>query len=202
MIVVNLNKVDGSLGMEVAGGIDTASRNGAIYVKELRVGGAAHRNGQLQVADRLLRINSHNLLRVRHAEAVQIIKDAGSEVELEVERIMGMDEVSFGEEGQQLDSMSGYGKFCCFHVFVICLITTYIESLAGEVIVVELVKDDKGLGFGLVGGQDVNHPIIIKSLFEGQAAEKDGRLKVGDILLEVEINNRIFCQLLNFRYCR
>ncbi|XP_062503040.1 tyrosine-protein phosphatase non-receptor type 13-like isoform X2 [Corticium candelabrum] len=170
VIVVNLNKVDGSLGMEVAGGIDTASRNGAIYVKELRVGGAAHRNGQLQVADRLLRINSHNLLRVRHAEAVQIIKDAGSEVELEVERIMGMDEVSFGEEGQQLDSMSGY------------------ESLAGEVIVVELVKDDKGLGFGLVGGQDVNHPIIIKSLFEGQAAEKDGRLKVGDILLEV--NNR------------
>ena len=50
---------------------------------------------------------------------------------------------------------------------------------------IELTKDKHGLGFGLVGGTNVNKPIIVKSLFEGQVAERDGRLKQGDILLEV-----------------
>jgi C-terminal processing protease CtpA/Prc len=159
LLTVKLSKSNGGLGLKISGGVDTESRNGAIYIKELTAGGAAEKDGRLRHGDCLRKVDDHSLARVRHAQAVQILKETGNTVELEVERFLGMTETQ--EK------------------------TPVYRSVSGEVLSIELTKDEHGLGFGLVGGIDVSKPIIVKSLFPGQIAEQDGRLKLGDVLLEV-----------------
>ena len=92
LLTVKLSKSDGGLGLKISGGVDTESRNGAVYVKELTVGGAAERNGRLRYGDCLIRVDDHSLIGIQHARAVQILKETGNTVELEVERFPGMAE--------------------------------------------------------------------------------------------------------------
>lgn len=184
---MKLEKIDGSLGLKVTGGVDTGSRNGAVYVKELSVGGAAERDGQLLVGDRLLKVDGQNLVGVKHAQAVQILKETSWEVEVEVERIPEMEGLAGNEKERPFSMMASYGETRCQCVVYCVSDRLLLETLSGEVFVVELTKDERGLGFGVVGGMDVDRPIIVKSVFDGQVAARDGRLRAGDLLLEVRI---------------
>ncbi|KAH8041044.1 hypothetical protein HPB51_013704 [Rhipicephalus microplus] len=59
---------------------------------------------------------------------------------------------------------------------------------------IALVKDGLGLGFTLEGGKDSplgDKPLVVKRIFRGGAAERDGRLLVGDEL--VSINAQPVC---------
>lgn len=49
--------------------------------------------------------------------------------------------------------------------------------------VVDLVNEGNGLGFGIKGGKSTG--VVVKTVVEGGIADKDGRLKSGDILLHV-----------------
>lgn len=54
-----------------------------------------------------------------------------------------------------------------------------------------------GLGFALVGGTN-GSMLRVKEICSGGVAEQDGRLKVGDILLEV-ITRHTFCLFFTHR---
>merc|ERR1711962_84956 len=48
---------------------------------------------------------------------------------------------------------------------------------------IELVNDGSGLGFGIVGGK--NSGVIVRSIVPGGVADRDGRLKSGDLILQI-----------------
>ncbi|KPJ03530.1 Patj-like [Papilio xuthus] len=52
-----------------------------------------------------------------------------------------------------------------------------------QVEVVELVNDGTGLAFGIVGGRSSG--VVIKSVLPGGVADRDGRLRSGDMLLRI-----------------
>ncbi|AWP10401.1 putative inaD-like protein, partial [Scophthalmus maximus] len=63
-------------------------------------------------------------------------------------------------------------------------------DLQGELLSVELEKERQGLGLSLAGNRDRSLlSIFVVGLHPGGAAARDGRIRVGDELLE--INNQI-----------
>ncbi|XP_029926756.1 tyrosine-protein phosphatase non-receptor type 13 [Myripristis murdjan] len=75
----------------------------------------------------------------------------------------------------------------------VCSRSPSISSLkTGEQLVVELKKSSGSLGISVTGGINTNvryGSIYIKSLVPGGAAEQDGRIQIGDRLLEVDGSN-------------
>lgn len=71
-------------------------------------------------------------------------------------------------------------------VLYVCLTQSCILQL-------EFSKPERGgLGFSLVGGIN-GSSLQIKDICCGGMAEQDGRLHVGDILLEVGVNKEFMC---------
>ncbi|KFP56315.1 Disks large 3, partial [Cathartes aura] len=65
------------LGFSIAGGIGNQHIPGdnSIYITKIIEGGAAQKDGRLQIGDRLLAVNNTNLQDVRHEEAVAALKN-------------------------------------------------------------------------------------------------------------------------------
>nr|XP_054764114.1 multiple PDZ domain protein-like [Lytechinus pictus] len=57
------------------------------------------------------------------------------------------------------------------------------QSLAPNIEVIDLYNKGSGLGFGIVGVRDIG--IVVKTIVPGGAAEEDGRLQSGDIILRI-----------------
>ncbi|KAF2975604.1 hypothetical protein EK904_003150, partial [Melospiza melodia maxima] len=55
-----------------------------IYITKIIEGGAAQKDGRLQIGDRLLAVNNTNLQDVRHEEAVAALKNTSDMVYLKV----------------------------------------------------------------------------------------------------------------------
>ncbi|KAK3586639.1 hypothetical protein CHS0354_024244 [Potamilus streckersoni] len=69
-----------------------------------------------------------------------------------------------------------------------------LKTAVENIMEIELVKGNKGLGFSIAGGIGNQHipgddGIFITKIIEGGAAEQDGRLAVGDRLIAVNDNN-------------
>ena len=59
------------------------------------------------------------------------------------------------------------------------------ESLTGEPIKVVLTKNPTGFGFTIIGGDRPGELLQIRSIVQGGVADRDGQLKVGDVLVRV-----------------
>uniref|UniRef100_A0A8C5WFI7 Discs large MAGUK scaffold protein 3 n=1 Tax=Leptobrachium leishanense TaxID=445787 RepID=A0A8C5WFI7_9ANUR len=83
---VNLLKGPKGLGFSIAGGIGNQHIPGdnSIYITKIIEGGAAQKDGRLQIGDRLLAVNNTNLQDVRHEEAVAALKNTSDMVYLKV----------------------------------------------------------------------------------------------------------------------
>ncbi|XP_020916558.2 tyrosine-protein phosphatase non-receptor type 13 isoform X2 [Exaiptasia diaphana] len=165
--IVELEKVDGSLGLSVTGGINTTVKHGAIYVKSLILNGPADRNGRVRVGDRILEVNGISLKSVTHKQAVEIIKRTPQHCKILIDRSI--------------------------HVNVPTSIKKTRNPTPDEPFVVELRKGIGGLGLSLVGGRDADPQhgglLRIKKMFPGQPAALSNQLQLGDIVLEVNGNS-------------
>lgn len=85
-LVIELLKGNKGLGFSIAGGIGNQHIPGdnGIYVTKIMEHGAAHLDGRLQVGDKLLAVNNHNLENVTHEIAVAILKSTSDRVVLHV----------------------------------------------------------------------------------------------------------------------
>ncbi|XP_031427966.1 disks large homolog 2 isoform X7 [Clupea harengus] len=86
VVEIKLIKGPKGLGFSIAGGVGNQHIPGdnSIYVTKIIDGGAAQKDGRLQVGDRLLMVNNYTLEEVTHEEAVAILKNTSDVVYLKV----------------------------------------------------------------------------------------------------------------------
>ncbi|KAJ7320032.1 hypothetical protein JRQ81_019543, partial [Phrynocephalus forsythii] len=86
VVEIKLYKGPKGLGFSIAGGVGNQHIPGdnSIYVTKIIDGGAAQKDGRLQVGDRLLMVNNYSLEEVTHEEAVAILKNTSDVVYLKV----------------------------------------------------------------------------------------------------------------------
>ncbi|KAK9538318.1 hypothetical protein VZT92_003501 [Zoarces viviparus] len=200
---IKLVKGPKGLGFSIAGGVGNQHIPGdnSIYVTKVIEGGAAHKDGRLQIGDKLLAVNSANLEEVSHEHAVTALKNTPDVVYLKVAKpnsVFMSDSFapppdltnSYSQHmenhisppnflGQPLPPPASSGRF-----------SPTPKSMLGDDDVtreprkVVLHRGATGLGFNIVGGED-GEGIFISFILAGGPADLCGELRKGDRLVSV-----------------
>ncbi|XP_035305829.1 disks large homolog 3 isoform X2 [Cricetulus griseus] len=210
---VNLLKGPKGLGFSIAGGIGNQHIPGdnSIYITKIIEGGAAQKDGRLQIGDRLLAVNNTNLQDVRHEEAVASLKNTSDMVYLKVAKPGSL---HLNDMYAPPDYASTFTALADNHIShnsslgylgtVESKVTTYPappqvpptryspiprhmlaeEDFTREPRKIILHKGSTGLGFNIVGGED-GEGIFVSFILAGGPADLSGELRRGDRILSV-----------------
>ncbi|XP_042618904.1 membrane-associated guanylate kinase, WW and PDZ domain-containing protein 1-like isoform X7 [Cyprinus carpio] len=151
----------------------------------------ADRCGKLKVGDRILAVNSCSITNKSHSDIVNLIKEAGNIVTL---RIIPGDETS---NASLLTNAEKIATITTTHTPQSttepsrnykpkqALTQPAAYSQEAEYYSVDLERESKGFGFSLRGGKEYNMDLYVLRLAEDGAAAKNGKMKVGDEILEI-----------------
>ncbi|EMP39180.1 Disks large like protein 3 [Chelonia mydas] len=209
---VNLMKGPKGLGFSIAGGIGNQHIPGdnSIYITKIIEGGAAQKDGRLQIGDRLLAVNNTNLQDVRHEEAVASLKNTSDMVYLKVAK---PGNVHLNDMYAPPDYASTFSALADNHISHNTSLgylgsvenkPTYPappqvtpsryspiprhmigeEDFTREPRKIILHKGSTGLGFNIVGGED-GEGIFVSFILAGGPADLSGELRRGDRILSV-----------------
>ncbi|MED6261760.1 E3 ubiquitin-protein ligase LNX, partial [Ataeniobius toweri] len=182
-----------SLGMTVAGGMSSRGWDLPIYVTNVDPDGVVGQEGSIHKGDILLNVNGMDLTGVTRGEAVANLKNTSSPVVLKVL------EMRPPEDGQQectlppclTPSPTDSTKSPLPNDDYSPLWVSWLQLPRHLYCCKDIVlrRNTSGsLGFSIVGGQEevnCNQSFFIRSIVEGTPAYNDGRIRCGDILLEV-----------------
>ncbi|XP_018578821.1 uncharacterized protein LOC108916947 isoform X3 [Anoplophora glabripennis] len=175
-ITLHLDSLGGSLGITLAGGTDYENKE--ISVHRIRYGSVAYHDGRLKRGDKIVSVNGKSTSNLTHDEAVELLKEPVTEFVIEMEE--GIEIVPSAGSNLQRRSSS-------LSVLTDIKSATAVEVPAKKANnVISFLKDGAGLGFSIEGGKDSpvgDVPLIVKKIFTGGAADKNGQLKVGDEIL-------------------
>ncbi|XP_056894577.1 E3 ubiquitin-protein ligase LNX isoform X1 [Takifugu flavidus] len=182
-----------SLGMTVAGGMSSRGWDLPVYVTNVDPDGVVGKEGSIRKGDILLNVNGMELTGVTRSEAVANLKNTSSPVVLKVL------EMCRPEEGLQectlppcltaspTDSTKSPLPNDDYSPLWVSWLQLPRHLYCCKDIV--LRRSTSGsLGFSIVGGREevnCNQSFFIRSIVEGTPAYNDGRIRCGDILLEV-----------------
>ncbi|KAE8584116.1 hypothetical protein XENTR_v10020828 [Xenopus tropicalis] len=210
IVEVNLLKGPKGLGFSIAGGIGNQHIPGdnSIYITKIIEGGAAQKDGRLQIGDRLLAVNNTNLQDVRHEEAVAALKNTSDMVYLKVAKPgpVHLNEIYAPPDyastftvdnhishnstlGAYLSSMESKSPYPPPQVTPSRFSPVPRHMLGEEDFTREprkiiLHKGSTGLGFNIVGGED-GEGIFVSFILAGGPADLSGELRRGDRILSV-----------------
>ncbi|XP_049444504.1 E3 ubiquitin-protein ligase LNX isoform X4 [Epinephelus fuscoguttatus] len=182
-----------SLGMTVAGGMSSRGWDLPIYVTNVDSDGVVGQEGSIRKGDILLNVNGVDLTGVTRGEAVANLKNTSSPVVLKVLE-MRPPEDSLQEcplppclTPSPTDSAKSPLPNDDYSPLWVSWLQLPRHLYCCKDIV--LRRSTSGsLGFSIVGGQEevnCNQSFFIRSIVEGTPAYNDGRIRCGDILLEV-----------------
>uniref|UniRef100_A0A9J8D2N9 Membrane-associated guanylate kinase, WW and PDZ domain-containing protein 1 n=1 Tax=Cyprinus carpio carpio TaxID=630221 RepID=A0A9J8D2N9_CYPCA len=134
-------------------------------------GSPADRCGKLKVGDRILAVNGCSITNKSHSDIVNLIKEAGNTVTL---RIIP------GDESSNASLLTNAEK-----IATITTTHTPQQQTDAEFYSVDLERDNKGFGFSLRGGREYNMDLYVLRLAEDGAAVRNGKMRVGDEILEI-----------------
>uniref|UniRef100_A0A8C8JC19 Membrane-associated guanylate kinase, WW and PDZ domain-containing protein 1 n=1 Tax=Oncorhynchus tshawytscha TaxID=74940 RepID=A0A8C8JC19_ONCTS len=152
-------------------------------------GSPADRCGKLKVGDRILAVNGCSITNKSHSDIVNLIKEAGNTVTL---RIIPGDESS---NASLLTNAEKIATITTTHTaqqqpplnhqsdIAVCMCVFFPQD-AGFYSV-DLERENKGFGFSLRGGHEYNMDLYVLRLAEDGAAVRNGKMKVGDEILEI-----------------
>nr|XP_018903603.1 PREDICTED: membrane-associated guanylate kinase, WW and PDZ domain-containing protein 1-like isoform X2 [Bemisia tabaci] len=129
-------------------------------------GSPAERCGQLHLGDHILAVNGVNIMSLHHGDIVNLIKDSGYSVTLTI--------------GPPLDDASSTASMTASH--------RQEDVMEGEeqYHAVELNRGSRGFGFSIRGGREFqNMALFVLQIAENGPAALDGRLKIGDQIIEI-----------------
>ncbi|XP_041637205.1 membrane-associated guanylate kinase, WW and PDZ domain-containing protein 1b isoform X10 [Cheilinus undulatus] len=172
-------------------------------------GSPADRCGKLKVGDRILAVNGCSITNKSHSDIVNLIKEAGNTVTL---RIIPGDESS---NASLLTNAEKIATITTTHTpqqqaapearnntkpkqesfeFKAPQApqapppqppTQQVSPQDSEFYSVDLERDNKGFGFSLRGGREYNMDLYVLRLAEDGAAVRNGKMRVGDEILEI-----------------
>uniref|UniRef100_A0A8D0CIH2 Ligand of numb-protein X 1 n=1 Tax=Scleropages formosus TaxID=113540 RepID=A0A8D0CIH2_SCLFO len=172
-----------SLGMTVAGGMASRGWDLPVYVTNVDPDGVVGQERSIRKGDILLGVNGLDLTGVTRAEAVANLKNASSPVVLRALEMRPPEDVPPPPSGNGSPPSpdDDYSP-----LWVSWLQVPRHLSCCKDIV---LRRSTSGsLGFSIVGGHDevnCNQSFFIRSIVEGTPAYNDGRIRCGDILLEV-----------------
>ncbi|XP_061768886.1 disks large homolog 4-like isoform X1 [Nerophis ophidion] len=195
---IKLMKGPKGLGFSIAGGIGNQHVPGdnSIYVTKIIEGGAAQRDGRLQIGDKILAVNHLSLEDVLHEDAVSALKNTGEVVYLKVATptshyIHPTDRFSppdLTSSYMEPDYMCDYPqalpppspqRYSPLHRGMMGE-----DDYGREPRRVCVQRGASGLGFNIVGGED-GEGIFISFILAGGPADLSGELQKGDQILSV-----------------
>ncbi|XP_061776643.1 discs large homolog 1-like protein isoform X8 [Nerophis ophidion] len=199
---IKLVKRPKGLGFSIAGGVGNQHIPGdnSIYVTKIIEGGAAHKDGRLQIGDKLLAVNSSCLEEVSHEHAVTALKNTPDVVYLKVAKpnsvfitdTFGPPDItnSFSQDlenhitppnflAQPLPLPASSGRYSPTPKSMLG-----DDDMSREPRKVVLHRGATGLGFNIVGGED-GEGIFISFILAGGPADLCGELRKGDRLVSV-----------------
>ncbi|XP_037765523.1 disks large homolog 1 isoform X12 [Chelonia mydas] len=189
------------LGFSIAGGVGNQHIPGdnSIYVTKIIEGGAAHKDGKLQIGDKLLAVNSVCLEEVTHEEAVTALKNTSDFVYLKVAKPTSM---FMNDSYAPPDITNSYSQPVDNHISPAAYLGQSLppsspgryspipkgmvgdEEITREPRKVVLHRGSTGLGFNIVGGED-GEGIFISFILAGGPADLSGELRKGDRIISV-----------------
>ncbi|XP_069474708.1 disks large homolog 1 isoform X19 [Ambystoma mexicanum] len=198
---IKLVKGPKGLGFSIAGGVGNQHIPGdnSIYVTKIIEGGAAHKDGRLQIGDKLLAVNNACLEEVSHEEAVTALKNTSDFVCLKVAKPTTM---YMNDSYAPPDITNSYSQPVDNHVSPNIYISHPLppaspsryspvpkgmlgdDELTREPRKVILHRGSTGLGFNIVGGED-GEGIFISFILAGGPADLSGELRKGDRIISV-----------------
>uniref|UniRef100_A0A8C5AYY0 Discs, large homolog 4a (Drosophila) n=1 Tax=Gadus morhua TaxID=8049 RepID=A0A8C5AYY0_GADMO len=192
VLQIRLIKGPKGLGFSIAGGVGNqhVAGDNSIYVTKIIEGGAAHRDGRLQIRDRILAVNSMNLEEVLHEDAVTALKNTSEVVYLKVATPTAgythppdltssyMEPEYLADYPQALPPPSPRRYSPVSHGMM------GEDDYAREPRRVCVQRGSSGLGFNIVGGED-GEGIFISFILAGGPADLSGELRRGDQILTV-----------------
>ncbi|XP_043991101.1 disks large homolog 1-like isoform X4 [Gambusia affinis] len=202
MMEIKLVKGPKGLGFSIAGGVGNQHIPGdnSIYVTKIIEGGAAQKDGRLQIGDKLLAVNSVCLEEVTHEHAVTALKNTPDVVYLKVAK---PNSVFMNDSFAPPDLTNSYTQHMENHISPPSFLGQTLpppassgrysptpKGILGEDDVtreprkVVLHRGATGLGFNIVGGED-GEGIFISFILAGGPADLSGELRKGDRLVSV-----------------
>ncbi|XP_026138205.1 discs large homolog 1-like protein isoform X7 [Carassius auratus] len=201
---IKLIKGPKGLGFSIAGGVGNQHIPGdnSIYVTKIIEGGAAHKDGRLQIGDKLLAVNSSCLEDVTHEHAVTALKNTPDVVYLKVAK---PNSVFMNDSFAPPDITNSYSQHMENHISPPSYLSQPLppvhsgrysptpKTTVGDEDVTSLCKEPRkvvlhrgstGLGFNIVGGED-GEGIFISFILAGGPADLCGELRKGDRLVSV-----------------
>ncbi|XP_044147483.1 disks large homolog 1 isoform X6 [Bufo gargarizans] len=197
---IKLVKGAKGLGFSIAGGVGNQHIPGdnSIYVTKIIEGGAAHKDGKLQIGDKLLAVNTVCLEEVSHEEAVTALKNTSDFVYLKVAKPTTM---FMNDSYAPPDITNSYSQQKDNHISSPGFLghpsppspSRYSplpkgmlgdDDLTREPRKIILFRGSTGLGFNIVGGED-GEGIFISFILAGGPADLSGELRKGDRIVSV-----------------
>ncbi|XP_072330132.1 disks large homolog 1 isoform X5 [Scyliorhinus torazame] len=204
ILEIKLVKGPKGLGFSIAGGVGNQHIPGdnSIYVTKIIEGGAAHKDGRLQIGDKILAVNTASLDEVSHEDAVTALKNTAEVVYLKVAKPTSM----YMNDGyappditnsySQLENHITPSNYLANTEYKQTLppsspgryspITKVMgdDEMTREPRKVVLHRGSTGLGFNIVGGED-GEGIFISFILAGGPADLSGELRKGDRIISV-----------------
>ncbi|XP_077098616.1 disks large homolog 2 isoform X35 [Siphateles boraxobius] len=203
---IKLIKGPKGLGFSIAGGVGNQHipSDNSIYVTKIIDGGAAQKDGRLQVGDRLLMVNNYTLEEVTHEEAVAILKNTSDVVYLKVGKPTSVylsdpygppdithsfspameNHISSPGNNGTLEYKSSLPPISPGRYSPLPKHLLGEEDINREPRKIILHKGSTGLGFNIVGGED-GEGIFVSFILAGGPADLSGELRRGDQILSV-----------------
>ncbi|XP_060723648.1 disks large homolog 1 isoform X3 [Tachysurus vachellii] len=201
--IVDLKLVKGpkGLGFSIAGGVGNQHIPGdnSIYVTKIIEGGAAHKDGRLQIGDKLVAVNVVCLEEVTHEDAVAALKNTSDVVFLKVAKPTS---VFMNDSYAPPDVTNSYSQHMENHISSPSYLSQPTtpatpsrfspisrgllgdDDITREPRKVMLHRGSTGLGFNIVGGED-GEGIFISFILAGGPADLCGELRKGDRIISV-----------------
>ncbi|XP_008264925.1 disks large homolog 1 isoform X33 [Oryctolagus cuniculus] len=196
---IKLIKGPKGLGFSIAGGVGNQHIPGdnSIYVTKIIEGGAAHKDGKLQIGDKLLAVNSVCLEEVTHEEAVTALKNTSDFVYLKVAKPTSMymndgyapPDIT-NSSSQPIDNHVSPSSYLSQTPTSPARYSPVSKGMLGDDEItreprkVVLHRGSTGLGFNIVGGED-GEGIFISFILAGGPADLSGELRKGDRIISV-----------------